>query len=405
MGSTLRILHVIPSISMAHGGPSGAVRTMMTALAQRGIRVDVATTDDNGRNRNSDLPHDAFLEFEGQRIQYFPRQTRRYCTSYPLLRWLRRHARDYDLVQTHGLFCLPPVAAAWCAREAGVPYVMAPHGILDSWGMSHKSALIKAASLRLVEGPLLCGAAAVHFMSELESARAAQLALPIRPVVLPLGFDFKGLTPSDQAAVQAAVVDELDADGMQVILYVARIHPVKRVDVLLRAFSMLEPHESTVLAIAGDGEPALLADLKRLASDLGLSSRVRWLGFVEGARKSALYARADIFVLPSASENFGVAIVEAMHAGLPVVVTQGAGLASLVERARAGLVTDESIDGLRAALARLLADEHLRRAMGQEGRQVVVRELSLDVFGARMETFYQSVLAGTPISLPLASPS
>jgi glycosyltransferase involved in cell wall biosynthesis len=405
MGSTLRILHVIPSISMAHGGPSGAVRTMMTALARRGIRVDVATTDDDGRNRNLGLPHGEFVDFEGQRVQYFPRQTRRYCTSYPLVRWLRRAVREYDLVQTHGLFALPPIAAAWCAREAAVPYVMAPHGILDTWGMSHKSALIKAASLRLVEGPLLSAAAAVHFMSDLECARAAQLALPIRPVVLPLGFDFSGSTHSDQADLQPALVDELDADGKQVILYLARIHPVKRVDVLLRAFASLESRDSTVLAIAGDGEPALIAALKRLASELGLNSSVRWLGFVEGRRKSSLYARANLFVLPSASENFGVSIVEAMHAGVPVVVTQGAGLASLVQGARAGLVIDQSIDGLRSALRELLADETLRMAMGRAGRQVVCRELSLEAFGARMEGFYQSLVAGAPTSRPLTSPS
>jgi glycosyltransferase involved in cell wall biosynthesis len=399
MTSALRILHVIASISMAHGGPSGAVRTMASALARRGIRVDVATTDDDGRGRNRRVPHGDFVELEGQRVRYFPRQTRRYCTSYSLVRWLRRGVRDYDIVQTHGLFTLPPIAAAWSAREASVPYIMAPHGVLDTWGMGNKSALIKSTSLRFVEGPLLNAAAAVHFMSELERVRAAQLALPIRSVVLPLGFDFS--SPSD---TEPAPVDDLRADGKQVILYLSRIHPVKRVDVLLRAFAGL-PRDSTVLAIAGDGEPALMADLKRLANELGVESSVRWLGFAAGRRKSWLYARANVFVLPSASENFGVAIVEAMHAGLPVVVTQGAGLASLVQGAGAGLVSDQSVEGLQSALRQLLADERLRQTMGRAGRQVVARELSLDAFGARMETFYRSVVAGTPISQPLASAS
>jgi glycosyltransferase involved in cell wall biosynthesis len=240
----------------------------------------------------------------------------------------------------------------------------------------------------MVEGPLLGSAAAVHFMTRLEQTRAANLSLRIRPVVLPLGFEFG--TPADELPQP---IENLQIGAKRAILYLARIHPVKCVEMLLQAFASLPEKATTVLLIAGDGDPQLVASLKALANRLGLEGQVQWLGFAAGARKRQLLSLATLFALPSASENFGVAVVEAMHAGLPVIVTRGCGLADFVAAARAGLVTDGSVEALRAALSQLLADGELRRAMGESGRRAVDRELSLDAFGSRLETLYRDVVA------------
>lgn len=383
MSGPLRILHVISSISRARGGPSVAVRNIARALRRRGLDVDVVTTDDDGDDRRLDVPLDEFVELEGQRVRYFPRQVRRYCVSYPLQRWLRRHVHEYDVVHVHGLFSFAPVTAAWHARAAGVPYVMRPAGVLDTWGMTHKSRLIKRTSLRLVDGPLLAGAAAVHFMTDLEQRRAAELRLPIRPIVLPLGFDFGTQLSPPQSS----------EDGQPGrVVYIARIHRIKCVDILLRAFAALRTDRPTVLQIAGEGDRALVSELQALAAALGLGERVQWLGFANGPMKRSLLSQATVFTLPSASENFGVSVVEAMHAGVPVVVTCGCGLASMVESAGAGLVTDGSVEELRDALQRMLASGSMRSSMGRAGRHVVERELSLDAFGTRLENLYRWIL-------------
>jgi glycosyltransferase involved in cell wall biosynthesis len=388
----LRVLHVIPSISPVRGGPSLAMRSVMRALRRRGIDVDVATTDDDGDARLSGVPLEDFCALHDQRVRYFPRQTRRYSASYPLLRWLRRNVSGYDVVHTHGLFSFAPLAAARQARTARVPYVMRPAGVLDSWGLRNKSSRFKMTSIRLLEGPLLQSAAAVQFMTELERERAADLGLDMRSVVLPTGFDF-----SDDMALEGPGLDAPEADGRPVILYLARIHPIKRVDNLLRAYAQLPQRASTVLAIAGDGEPSLVEGLKHLAADLQLSTSVRWLGFTGGARKRQLLRQAAIFVLPSASENYGIALLEAMDAGLPVICTRGAGLARFVQAVGAGIVTDDSVAELRGALERLLADAGLRATMGDAGRRAVRRDLSLDAFGARLESLYRSVVERAPL--------
>jgi glycosyltransferase involved in cell wall biosynthesis len=391
-GSTpaLRVLHVIASVSRLRGGPSVSVHNMLKALRRRGTVVDLVTTDDDGGNARLDVSLDRFTQIEGQNVRFFPRQTVKYAFSAPLLPWLRTHVRDYDIVHTHGLFGWPPLAAAWCARAAGVPYVMRPAGVLDTWGMRNKSRLVKALSVRLVDGPLLQSAGAVHFTTALEQTRAAELGLRIRPVVLPTGVDSDALPPPDSQPADAPALGD-----SRIVLYLARIHPIKRIDTLLQAYAALESRQSTALVIAGDGDAALLGRLQRMADDLGLGGKVHWVGFVDGALKRWLLARASLFVLPSDSENFGIAVVEAMNAGLPVIVTRGCGLAEFVRQHGAGTVTDGTVAGLQAALAGLLANPEQRRAMGQAGREAAQRELSLDAFGARLENLYRSVIAGS----------
>lgn len=403
MTTPMRVLHVISSMSQLRGGPTVSMHNILSALRRKGIAADVAATDDDGDTARLDVPLDRFVDIQGQRVRYFPRQTLKYAFSAPLLPWLLRNVRAYDLVHTHGLFSFAPLAAAWCARAAGVPYIMRPAGVLDTWGMKNKSRLVKAASVRLVEAPLLEAAAAVHFTTPLERARAADLSLPIRPVVLPTGVEMDG------SGDPAEPLEELAAQDTRLVLFLARIHPIKCVDVLLRAFCDLEDRDSRLrLVIAGDGDPALVAQLKRLAGELGLADRVRWLGFTCGARKRWLLTRADVFVLPSASENFGIAVVEAMSAGAPVIVTHGCGLADFVAQWQAGIVTDGTMESLRTALTTLLSDEALRLAMGESGRRAARQELSLEAFGARLESLYRTVLARHPrraaASLPALKP-
>lgn len=391
MTASMRVLHVISSMSQLRGGPTVSVHNTLKALRRKGIAADVVTTNDDGDTSRLDVPLDRFVDVQGERVRYFPRQTLKYAFSAPLLPWLLRNIRAYDLVHTHGLFSFAPLAAAWCARATGVPYIMRPAGVLDTWGMKNKSRFVKSTSVRLVESPLLQAAAVVHFTTPLEQARAADLSLPIRPVVLPTGVEV------DESGDAGEPVEGLAAPETRVILFLARIHPIKCVDMLLRAFAGLEDRDSRLrLVIAGDGDPGLVAGLQRLADELRLVDRVRWLGFTSGARKRWLLARADVFVLPSASENFGIAVVEAMNAGAPVIVTRGCGLADFVGQWKAGVVTDGSVESLQAALRRMLSDEALRLAMGQSGQHAARQELSLEAFGARLESLYRAVLADRP---------
>jgi glycosyltransferase involved in cell wall biosynthesis len=218
----------------------------------------------------------------------------------------------------------------------------------------------------------------------------------VRPVILPLGLD---LEPSVQPSADSRLATELrDVSERPTVLYLSRIAPKKCLDVLLRAFALtVAEHPTATLLIAGDGPPELVAGYQRVAVDLGLSSgQVRWLGFVQGADKHWLLRHASLFVLPSKSENFGVAAAEAIAAGLPVVLTRGVALAELTDEARCGIVTGGTADETHRAMSMLLGNAEMRSEMGLAGRRFAAEFLSLDAFGKRLEELYHQVIAESP---------
>ena len=294
MSSPLRVLHVISSMSPLRGGPTVAVHNMLRAYRGREISADVVTTDDDGGAARRDVALNRFVELEGQRVRFFPRQTVKYAFSAPLRSWLRTNISDYDLVHTHELFTFAPLAAARQARAARIPYLMTPHGALDTWGMRNKSRLVKATSIRLVEGPLLAAAAAVNFMTPLEQARAARHGLSFRPLVLPVGV----IDPDEPQGGAMEPIDPLAGDRRRMLLFLARIHPIKCADVLLRAFAGLEDREC-ILVIAGGGDPSLVDSLRASPLSSGSTSVSNgWASPVERPSVGCFRARRFSFCRP-----------------------------------------------------------------------------------------------------------
>lgn len=146
----MKVLHVIPSVSPLRGGPSVMLRTMAKGLAQAGVEVDVATTDDNGPGRLS-VSHTIPIVEEAVTYRYFPRQTRFYTFSWPLNHWLAQHVQDYDLVHIHAIFSYVAIPAAFYAKRYGVPYVVRPLGVLNRWGIQNRRPWLKQLSFRFIE--------------------------------------------------------------------------------------------------------------------------------------------------------------------------------------------------------------------------------------------------------------
>ena len=163
----MRILHVIPSVSAAHGGPSQVLRVVTEALATEGVKVDVLTTDDDGRGRRV-VPLAVPVDEYGVTYRYFPRQTRFYRVSLPLARWVWQRVGDYDVVHVHALFSFASVAAAVAAHHRKVPYIVRPLGVLNQWGRMNRRRHVKRLSLRFIDRPVLSHAAAIQWTSELE---------------------------------------------------------------------------------------------------------------------------------------------------------------------------------------------------------------------------------------------
>jgi glycosyltransferase involved in cell wall biosynthesis len=160
---------------------------------------------------------------------------------------------------------------------------------------------------------------------------------------------------------------------------------------------------AAMLVIAGDGAPDYVASLKLLATELGLHESVRWLGMTIGPSKDWLLANCGAFVLASSSENFGVAAVEAMAAGRPVVVTSGVAISEIVTRWNAGVVTGLEAAEIADGLSRMLGNPEAAREMGAHGRDAVREELSLETHGRRLEALYRALVGAVNTEFAAAS--
>ena len=384
----MKVLHVIPSLSPAHGGPSWAMPLIERALRAQSVEVETATTDDGGSGQRNVRPGGTPIEEVGAIRRYFPKRSEFYKVAPGFARWIGQHVRDYDVVHIHALFSFTSVVAAWAARRAGVPYVLRPLGTLNRYGVTRRRPWLKRVSLKLIEGPILRHAAAVHFTAAAERAEAEELGIPMRSAVIPLAV---AAGPVVEPGLFAARFPQLQ--GKRIVLFLSRLDPKKNVEGLLRAFRLIEDSlPGTRLVIAGDGEAGYVAGLKRLAAELGLADRVAWTGYIDGELKVSAYTTAQVFVLPSFSENFGIAAAEALMAGLPCVLGEGVAIAEEVAAAGAGLAVEPNPENIARGIITVLSDNALRAAMGGRAAAFSREKYSVEAMGLGLLRLYEGIL-------------
>jgi glycosyltransferase involved in cell wall biosynthesis len=383
----MRVLHVIPSISPLRGGPTVAALDMAAAQRQLGLDVRLLSTDDHGPDVLPDLPTGHWCEQQGVplwlcRRWRAPQRVLRDAAIAPALPlWLQGQLADVDLLHVHALFAFPSTVAMLLARQAGVPYVVSTIGQLCSWSLS-QSPRRKRAMLTLLERANLAGAAALHVTSTAEAQQTQSLGLPAPCLQIPLG-----VAPPPWLTQPAAAVEP----GLR-LLFLSRLHPKKQLESLLQALALVQHRHPSLpwrLQIAGQGEPAYEASLRRLASELGLASRCQWLGFVTGEAKWRLLAGATWFVLPSALENFGIAVVEALAAGTPVLISPQVALAPTVAEAGAGVVCSPEPEAMADCLTGLL--QHPDPRWRQRAQALAREQFAWPAIARRFATAYQDL--------------
>jgi len=365
------------------------IRTLTRELVKAGITVDVATTDDNGPTRlDVVLEHPVIAE--GVTYRYFRRQTRFYSFSWPLTRWLNEHVVDYDLVHIHALFSYPSISAAFWAQRYRIPYIVRPLGVLTRWGMRNRRPWLKRGSFKFIESRILSGAAAVHYTSEQEILEAADLGSTHRAVLIPNAVE----TPPDVANNVRGQFRKRhpELENRLIVLFLSRLDPKKGLDLLLPAFvTVVKEYPRATLVIAGNGEPAFVEALKQEATRMGLARKIVWSDFLYGDDKWAALADADLFVLPSYSENFGIAVVESLVCGVPVVISDQIGIHHEISQCAAGLVVPCDPAPLAKAIGVLLADKDLRTQMGNAARRCAQIKFSLNGTMQQLLRLYHEV--------------
>jgi glycosyltransferase involved in cell wall biosynthesis len=273
------------------------------------------------------------------------------------------------------------------ARRFDVPYIVRPLGTLSTYGVMMRRPRLKQLSLKLVESRILRNAAAVHFTSGSEVEEAKAHGLSFRSVVIPLGVERE---PTGTATALRATHPILAR--RRVVLFLSRLDPKKNVEGLIDAMALSDTlKRSTAFLIAGSGPRGYVDTLKARAAAAGIADHIVWLGHVAGARKSAAFAAADVFVLPSFSENFGIAAVEAMLAGLPCVVGHRVAIAKEIMCAGAGWAVTPDPRAIAEGLERIIENDDTRREMGRLALSFAEREYSTRTMAERLNTLYEEV--------------
>ena len=389
----MRILQIIPSISLVYGGPSQMVLGLSAALAAKNIDVTIITTDSNGDigQLPLDVPLNEPIQQNGYQIIYFRCYPwRRYKFSFSLLQWLNENARQFDLAHIHALFSPVTTLAATIARYHHLPYIIRPCGMLDPADLQKKKRL-KQIYATLLERPNLAGAAAIHFTSKEEAKISERFGLGCtgkmpgpRDLVIPLGVT-AGLFPK-----------RLRESQVPIILFMSRIEPKKGLDLLIPALesilgSGIEFH--FILAGSNPQNADYETQIKVQIHNSSLAKYTTITGFVSGDLKAELLTKADLFVLPSYYENFGIAVAEAMAAGVPVVISDRIHIAEDIQQAEAGWVGPLEVGAIANSIKSALLNPQERQRRGLNGKEYAKKHYNWEAIAQQTIDAYQQILS------------
>lgn len=360
----MRILHVSPSYYPAFrfGGPIRSVHLLNKALIEKGVTVDVLTTDaglDRGNCRLNEWESLGGLRvFRARSYGY-----ENYTFSPGLFLKLFDLVKGYDIVHITSAWNFPALAAALVCGVRGKPYIISPRGALCPPAARMGAAWVKRAYWALIARWYFNRADRVHFTTrqECDTSRGAY-RLAAKSVVVPNIVDFNEFQsfPPKEDFLEA----NLRLMGHKYLLFLGRITPVKGLDILAEAFSgVAKKREDISLVISGPDDEGYAREVRALLQGLGCLDRVIFTGMLSGRDKLAALAGAEALVLPSYSENFGMAAVEAMACGVPVAVSDGVGIADEIIRNDAGIVFERNPEKLLEALLKVLENEDLRRKL------------------------------------------
>jgi glycosyltransferase involved in cell wall biosynthesis len=419
----MKILHIVPSYYPAFefGGPIESVYQLNKWLVKKGAEVTVYTTNAGLQSKNVTLKKETDLD--GVKVFYFPCYGYVHFTFSPALGWaIKKDIKNFDLIHITGVWNFPILTAAFWARFYKKPYIISPRGSLMKEPLEKKSSLKKKIHLFLFGKKDLEDASAIHFTTDMEKEEYLKAGLPLKKaIVIPNGLDTEEFQSND---VRHRYIGFREKYGLgkdkKIVLFLSRLNWKKGLDTLIPAFAeVIKKEPRAILVLAGSDDENYRKEIEKIISEINIRTsdvlklkpsifgtsdvqkienpNIVFTGMLLGKDKAAAFQESDVFVLPSYSENFGMAVVEAMAAQLPVVITKGVGISNEVEKAGAGIVIEKSVNQLTLAILKILNNPNLAEKMGENGRKLVETEFSSEKAAERFIKEYKSfILANYP---------
>ncbi len=341
----MKLLRIIKSLNPELGGPVHGIKNITPALSKLSIETTLLTLDSPEDPWIADYDGTVTALGDGQGV---------YGYSASLKPWLHQHVKNYDAVILHGIWEYPPLAAYRICKKNKIPYYIYTHGMLDPWFKERYPLKHLKKWLYWPWGTyrILRDAKAVFFTSQEEmiQARKSFWLYKCNEVVVKYGIT-KPCFDSDSAKEQFSTLFP-NLESKKILLFLSRIHPKKGLDLLLNALGqVIQESPDLHLIIAGPPEDKIYVEtLKRLIHQLNLGLHVTWTGMLEGNLKWGAFLKADLFVLPSHQENFGISVAEALSCKVPVLITDKVNIWREIKEDQAGLISQDNVESLIQAL-------------------------------------------------------
>lgn len=360
----MKILFVTPYYkpSFIFGGPVNSVSKLAESLVNvDDIDLEVYTTNANGLE-NLDQRTNTTTIVDGVKVKYFTRYFpgNSFFISPSLSVALLKSIRKYDIIHVNMWWNWVSIISALIAIIFGKKVVISPRGSITEYIVSYKNAKIKKLIHRLV-GEWVLKKSHFHLTSNVEL------------------IDTKKITPVNSYDIIYNLIDlpilkevktRRKSEGIFTMIFMSRVHEKKGIELLLNSLAMIE--SPILLKIAGDGEKEYVEKLKRLTSELGISSKVEWLGWLDNTRKFDELMKSDLFVLTSYNENFANVVVEALYASTPVLVTNEVGLSDFVQQNGLGWTTESNVSAITETVKLILGQTDFHNNIIEKSQDIVL---------------------------------
>jgi len=369
----MKATHCITSLGEEAAGPSQAVPGLVRALGRLGVETELCSM--------GELPISG-----GELPKWAGKLLRVMALRFYLLR-----VGEPDVYHGHGIWELPVHYMSAVARKRGRPYLIAPHGMLEPWALRF-SAWKKRLAGVLFQDRDLQRADCLHAVTQAEVKSFRDYGLENPVAVVPNGVDLEELQPSRERGERFRAKFPRTKDR-KIVLFLSRIHPKKGLEMLIEVWGRVRREFAEwALVIAGPDQLGHRAKIEAMVEGLGLADSVVFTGPLYEEDKLAALSAADVFVLPSHSEGFSVAVLEAMSCGLPVLITSGC---NFPEAATAGVgvvCESEPADLQRSLCALLGARDAERGEMGMRGKALMEARFTWERLAAQMLEVYEWLL-------------
>jgi glycosyltransferase involved in cell wall biosynthesis len=382
-----------------YGGPARSIPALCEGLGKTGIDVTVFTTNANG-HQTLDVPLSQPLDVDGVEVWYYPINTGRNYNfaSRQKTKALLDRITEFDVVIADSVWgqLLGTVHAA--SRSSSVPYVVSLRGQLTTWALKQKF-LKKKIYFTLFGRRFLNAASALHCTNPHEAEQAEILKLKPQVFVVPNGIDrvnFIRLSRANEFCQKHHI-----PDGAQILLYLGRLHPNKNPSLCIEVLAEIsEAYPETVLIFAGPENGVTCRELSNYAEKLGVGSRIRFTGLLEGDETIDAMDAASVSLIPSVvNESFGMSALESLAAGVPVVASNLVPVASWAADHDAALAVEPDHEAFSKAVYQLLSDEDLRKRISENGADFVKDYFDISLVARQMADQLSSITcSGKPLN-------